>query len=182
VKGPSRASPHFFERTSICNLSTPPELQDINYRVLQLTQIAGATLEVYVAKFKVEPLDKISRRERNNNGVEYVLDMPPYCLANLETIRGNMKSYIQKERPRYLETLCKNDPSGITALTAKAAIAYANKHPVSDPTKIIHMTVLTTAVLYGYCGARYVGLLSDRHSRHSQAFENGSGFEAGRRH
>lgn len=130
--GPSFQSPQYFQRSTICDLvdltlpTAEPEV-----RTLQLGQIPGPTLTVYVAKFQKQPGDKVDCRELNEDGKEYVLKMPHYGLTKLGTIRENMKAYISKTRNSYLSEL--RSATDITWLTAQAAIAYAARYPVMPP-------------------------------------------------
>lgn len=81
-----------------------------------------------MTKFEQRPGDKVNRKVFNEDGDEYVLEMPHYCLTDLEKIQHNLKTYISNERGRYLDLL--KEEGGITALTADTAIEYASKHPV----------------------------------------------------
>jgi len=131
--GPSIQSPQFFDRQTVCelvdvsqNVESPKTAREV--RTLQLCQICGPNLEVYVTKFKTQPGDKVNRKQRNEDGEECILEMPHFCLTDIDRVRTNMEAYIGKTRANYLGLL--RTGTDITWSTTKTAIAYAAQFPV----------------------------------------------------
>ncbi|KAI4859047.1 hypothetical protein F4820DRAFT_467432 [Hypoxylon rubiginosum] len=163
-KGPSFQSPLYFERPSVYDLSDIAQETGVasqssrELRTLELTQIAGARIEVRVTKFEQRPGDKVNRKVFNEDGDEYVLEMPHYCLTDLEKIQHNLKTYISNERGRYLDLL--KEEGGITALTADTAIEYASKHPNSLTSMALDMWAYCRVIEnpWSICGDDTLGL------------------------
>lgn len=95
---------------------------------LHLCQIPEGELVVYVCKFVPQPGDKVNDKQLDGNGEEHVLEMPPYCLANIDQVKTNVKAYIETTRDKYLRTL--ENASDITWLAVQTALEYATRHPV----------------------------------------------------
>ncbi|EUC40780.1 hypothetical protein COCMIDRAFT_40949 [Bipolaris oryzae ATCC 44560] len=171
-KGPSNLSPqHFLNRTvSIVEITSANQqvLAPDAPRTLQLTQIPGATLEVYVKKFDVCDGDKVDCREVDQNGKDCVYEMPPYCLAQVPDVRTNIKTYIHRERDRYLNLLLAESSSSqpmegtesITQLTVKVALAYAEKRPESVVSMALDMWAYCRVIEreWTICGEDTLGL------------------------
>ncbi|KAI4944791.1 hypothetical protein J4E91_008478 [Alternaria rosae] len=171
-KGPSNLSPqHFLNRTIGIVEITSANQQLLALeppRTLQLTQMSGATLDVYVKQFDVCHGDKVDCHEVDQNGKDCVYKMPPYCLAELPTIRDNIRTYIHRERGRYLNILLADSSSSqpmegtesITQLTVKTALGYAAKRPNSVVSMALDMWAYCRVIELEWtiCGEDTLGL------------------------
>ncbi|KAF4468527.1 hypothetical protein FALBO_4582 [Fusarium albosuccineum] len=104
--------------------STTAEFEQSS-KMIRLCQLPGEELEVHVCQFEPQEDDKVHLRERDEDGREHVLEMPPYCLARVEQIKKNMEQYIQQTRDKYLETL--RGGAEITRLVTETAMEYARQ-------------------------------------------------------
>ena len=131
--GPSVKSPHYSERQAVYDLTSVSQITGsslVEVRTLKLSQNCGTDLEVYVAKFVKGLGDKVDRKELNEDREQYILEMPHYCLTDIDKIKSNLMVYIGRTRNNYLETLLQNG-SDITRLTTRLAIGYATQYPVN---------------------------------------------------
>ena len=72
---------------------------------LELKQLdIGEVLRLTVALYKPKPGDKTAY-EYKKDGVSYELDMPPYCIGNLEKARESILTYVRLARKKYIDCL-----------------------------------------------------------------------------
>lgn len=71
---------------------------------LQFVQGVGVRLTVYAAEFAPDERDKTAYKWEDASG-SHKMDMPPYCLANLERIKPNVCQYIEQSSFLYLRQL-----------------------------------------------------------------------------
>jgi len=132
-KGPSCLSPYFTKRNQSFELS---EFVDPGGQIntIELTHHLGHNLTVYVSTFVPQNAhesggDKISHTWTNSVGTHY-LEMPPYCLVNLEQIRANMRQYMRHTRGLTLRL--RTGTCELTWYTIQRAIDFAASRRVNS--------------------------------------------------
>lgn len=95
-------------------------------RKIQITQDVGigATLRVSVTLFTPEPEDKTGYVWQSENGVN-TMEMPHFCLTNIEEARRNMGEYVQRYLHRYIELALNGSDAILRDTFAIAARMYA---------------------------------------------------------
>lgn len=137
-EGPSCLSPYFTKRQQSFELSEFVDPGGQIY-VVELTHYLGHSLTVYVSTFVPQDVDesggdKISHTWTKSVGTHY-LEMPPYCLVNLEQIRANMRQYMWQTRGITLRL--RTGTCELTWYTIHRAIDFATSRRVNSLTKPI---------------------------------------------
>lgn len=137
-EGPSCLSPYFIKRNPNFDLS---EFVDPGGRIsaIELTHHLGHNLTVYVSTFVPENADesvghRILHTWTNSVGTHY-LEMPSYCLVNLEQTRANMRQYMKHTRGRTLRL--RTGTCELTWYTIQRAINFAASRRVSSLTPLV---------------------------------------------
>lgn len=88
------------------NLFVPSEKsrQLFQTRELYLTQDLGSTLKVAVSPYVPVPGDKTAYEWENEDGV-HKMEMPRYCLSDVEEVKSRMLEYSYMSRLSYLQNL-----------------------------------------------------------------------------
>jgi hypothetical protein len=97
---------------------------------LRLTQDLGETLDVYVAKYEPRPNEKTSHPWKDRSGESRAMEMPPYCIACMRSVRQSMLNYITAFRGAFLSRL-RMSCNEITGNIIDEARRYAAFKPVS---------------------------------------------------
>lgn len=127
LQGPAPNEPFFTERlrdsTDLGDLSKP----NVPARMLKLTQRIGFhQLTVYASEFVPSSGDVISYKWTDRTGELHELNMPLYCLTNLEKIHHHICQYIGSAKWAYLES-----DDELVSMTISAGMEYAQRNPVS---------------------------------------------------
>jgi hypothetical protein len=126
--GPTQASPLYQSRELIY------QLQETSYessavRTLHLTNDIGGQLEVYAAEFEPSSGDRTAYEWVAWDGPKS-MEMPPYCLTDLDRIKANARKYAYDHGLDYLEELRKVD--GLVQHTFNVASNFAKSRRVSN--------------------------------------------------
>ena len=131
--GPGEETPLDTRRMQVYELTnfSHPSSQ---IRQLQLMQGVGEIpLTVYAAEFIADQGDKTAYQWKTGSG-SHEMEMPRYCLTNLETVKTNVSAYIQESRSHYLRQL--KDMNDVTWDHIRMAIRYADVRPVGLATAV----------------------------------------------
>ena len=102
-------------------------------RTLRLTQQIGShELTVYASEFVPQPGDIVSYKWQDGSGGTQELEMPHYCLTNIEKVYSHFYTYISSAKWIYLEVLESEDD--LTSMTFRTATWYAKARPVYTTT------------------------------------------------
>ncbi|KAL2133370.1 hypothetical protein VTI74DRAFT_2458 [Chaetomium olivicolor] len=126
---PAPNEPFFTKRSTVFDLRDLSK-PDVDVRTLQLTQHVGSHhLTVHVAEFIPLPGDVVSYKWHDDAGGIHELQMPPFCLTNIEKIRSHFCEYIAAAKLSYLEALKSDDE--LAWMTVSASMEYAKSRPGS---------------------------------------------------
>ena len=126
-EGPSFLGPLYTSRKQVYSLGNVARPGAI-VKTIQLTQGFGATLTVYVSEFLFMEGDKVSYMWTNASGA-HVMEMPHYCLTELEKVKVNVMRYVRQTRNEYLYLL--KETNDLTWSTIRMAIHFAGSRRVS---------------------------------------------------
>lgn len=95
---------NFFRHRKDVFVPSEGSYQLLQTRELYLTQDLGYTLKVAVSPYVPVPGDKTAYEWRTKDGV-HKMEMPPYCLSNVEEIKLRMFEYTYVSGLSYLQNL-----------------------------------------------------------------------------
>ncbi len=128
-QGPAENTPFFTNRRAVFDLGDLSQ-PEVYVRTLKLTQQIGThELTIYASEFLPQPGDVVSYKWRDGAGDTKELEMPHFCLTNIEKVRINFKNYISSAKELYLKALESEDE--LAWMTVRAAQQYAKTKPVS---------------------------------------------------
>ena len=112
---------HVYELSEIAGQVVPT-------KSLQLTHGLGVALPVSVSEFVPEPGDKLCHGWKDSLGI-HTLELRPYCLANIEETRTNMRQYLRSAMNAFLDLQSQTDD--LTWHIIQKAIEFAASNTVS---------------------------------------------------
>ncbi|KAK3940279.1 hypothetical protein QBC46DRAFT_127697 [Diplogelasinospora grovesii] len=165
-KGPAENEPLFPGRKFVLDLIDVSK-PDVPVRTLRLTQNLGHELTVYVSEFAPEPSDVLSYKWINARGEEQVMEMPHYCLTNLDKVMAHMKQYIEVAGPSYLLNLLRQEDE-LVSMTVSKAMDFARTKPDSAVALALRLwaTSRMIEITWDICGDDTLGTsrVTDRES------------------
>lgn len=118
-------------------------LQDVARRQARptrvvLTQDFGVQLEVSIAYYEPKPGDSTARKWKDANGVTHELELPPYCIANMEEAQERLVEYIRDHRGAFIKSILGRS-NEITKRIFDQAQRYVVFNPVSYSCVTFHL-------------------------------------------
>ncbi|KAK4183081.1 hypothetical protein QBC35DRAFT_508751 [Podospora australis] len=127
--GPSPNEPLFTRRNTVFSLedlSAP----NVPVKTLQLTQNIGShRLTVYASEFDPHPEDVLTYKWKDSKGQTHIMEMPHFCLTNMDKVQAHFQQYIVSAKWSYLESLKRDDD--FSWMTVSMAMEYAKNNPDS---------------------------------------------------
>ena len=131
VQGPAPNEPFFTKRLGVLHDLGDLSKPDVPARMLKLTQRIGShQLTVYASEFVPSPGDVVSYKWTDRSGELHELQMPLYCLTNVDKIHRHICQYITSAKWAYLASVKTDDE--LAWMTISAAMDYAQRNPVSS--------------------------------------------------
>ncbi|KAK3294535.1 uncharacterized protein B0H64DRAFT_400950 [Chaetomium fimeti] len=128
--GPAPNEPFFTKRLAVLHDLGDLSKPDVSARMLKLTQRIGShQLTVYASEFVPSPGDVVSYKWTDRSGKLHELNMPPYCLTNVEKIRRHICQYIASAKWAYLASVKTEDK--LAWMTISVAMEFAQRNPKS---------------------------------------------------
>lgn len=122
-QGPAENEPFYTRRSTIYNLGNLSK-PDVPVRALVLTQnIKDHRLHVSAAEFLPMPGDVTSYKWRDVTGEPRTMQMPNFCLTNIDEVHNNFCGYIESAKRSYLMSLEGEDK--LAWMTVCTAFRYA---------------------------------------------------------
>lgn len=128
-QGPAPNEPFFTKRLRVLHNLGDLSKPDVPARMLKLTQRIGShQLTVYASEFVPSPGDVVSYKWTDRSGELHELQMPLYCLTNVDKIHRHICQYITSAKWAYLASV--KDDDELAWMTISAAMDYAQRNPV----------------------------------------------------
>ncbi|KAF2203000.1 hypothetical protein GQ43DRAFT_289238 [Delitschia confertaspora ATCC 74209] len=126
---PSPGHPESLRREVYDSLVDLAKRQAQPIRVV-LTQDFGVQLEVSLALYEPEPGEITYRVWKDSNGVKHKLDMPPYCIADMQEAQDRLLEYIRKFRGAFIRSTLMRSNEVTTRIFDQAQL-FAAFNPAS---------------------------------------------------
>ncbi|KXX78005.1 hypothetical protein MMYC01_201721 [Madurella mycetomatis] len=160
--GPAENEPFYTKRSTVYDLGDL-SVPNAPVKTLILTQnIKGHQLSVYAAEFLPMPGDVTSYKWRDVTGEPCTMQMPNFCLTNINEVENHLHQYIKSAKCYYLRSLESEDK--LAWMTACAAIPYAQNRDslIADVLDLWAISRMIE-VPWEICGTDTLGIPPIRH-------------------
>jgi hypothetical protein len=87
---------------------------------------------IYTSEFVPLPGDKVSLTWKDARGQQREMNMPPFCLTNMQKVTAQVCQYIHLAKQSYLESYALSSNDELVTNTVKMAIEYAKAKQVNQ--------------------------------------------------
>lgn len=133
---PSVGHPLYVWRPGVYELQSAVENPQATLQV-RLMQGLGETLTVDVALYRPQPGDKTTYTATFAFAEPITVELPPYCLADLDQAKQNMLAYVELSRDAYIDDLM--GPDQLTSTVLTEARDFAALNPASTARKALNL-------------------------------------------